>query len=1146
MIESFNVLYIDIKKQREQMNKVMNVFREFKEESERLSDWLQQADINIKATKTSLFSNIEEKEKAVKDMNELNVKLVAGKKEIDKYTEMANHMKGTCLEANVTSQLKDTLNKYESTCALAADILKKCETIFNQHHEFDVNTLKTKEWIDNAWKIIRGNQNSEGRTKEDLHGQLDKLRQLISDQDEGQKYLHAAIDWGDKANRNTRSDGKERINSTIQGLQSEWEKLLKKMSSAKVTIETDLLQWSNTQQNMTKLEEWLTDRETRLQQVSQQRTVMITRRSTLGITTLSVSERQASLRRTNSILQDIQAFEPMIATVALQNKEAPTTEITSKYASLSKQAHEMYNKEKEMVHKHEVFIDAGNDFMTWLKLAQDRLDRCSEATGDRESLASKSSQLKVLVMEKKVGEEKLEKALHAAAEACQVAFEDDQVIIEEEVAYLQDEFDQYNADLTRCKSILEGGIVKWTDYQELYQEALEWIDKTEVAVKSFNKPKKTSKEKRAVYEEFQGKVQSIFDWQKELDVLNKKGLKLLENCADSRVSNTITQLTTKYQALQSLSKEVLKRLEVQSQEHGQFDTLSTDFNTWIEKTGKSLAELRNANNTHQELEEKLNGVKEIRTSMEQGQNKLRYLQDLKERVILNTDHDSTADVEKSMQTMRTRFENLINEVQNVKKNINSRFDLLEELSKSNKLLLEWIEDNENKIKSEGELLNDIGEKRASLEKFKTLKKDIRAYQPTVDKLEKKLNDHPNIPKNEYATAIERFHNISTKVDKRIKALTDHVQAHESYKGTFTEALEYIKNVKMTLQECSSSSGDKSSAVEKESKLAKIIEDFPEGDTLLRNVSRYSAGAMDTSGEEGKDAIKQEEYQLRYDWDQTRNQARQYQKTLKKCIDAWEDYEKCESAMTSWIAQFQSKVDSESKQGDKSVQHLDRRKTLLAEAQKQKYDMEAMNDKCEILMEYCSRPDIRDQTVNTQAAYTNLLTTVQGLVNRTEQSMSDHTLFTKAKDEFLEWYSIAMGTVQDSANPEGSAEDVKQRAELIKNVAARMTEGQHFLNCTSEAYNKVVAGLDETQQAEFKTDLAKIKKDFDGLNVLINNEMSIMKAAVTRWNVYNETINDIKSWISDIENNAQVQNLILTELIFNFVIYVRTSNSADNN
>ena len=1120
MIESFNTLYADIKKQREQMNKVMNVFRDFKEETERLSDWLQQADINIKATKTSLFSNIEEKEKAVKDMNDLNKRLIAGKKEIDKYSGMAAQMKGTCLEANVSSQLKETMNKYQMTCSLASDILKKCENIHDQHFEFEQNTKKAKQWIDNAWKVIRGNQCSEGKSKEDLHGQLDKLRQLIIDQEEGQKYHHAAIDWGEKACRNTRSDGKEKINSTLHELQADWEKLLKKMSTAKVTIETDLLQWSDTQQNMSKLQEWITDRESRLQQVSQQRTVMITRRSTLGISTLSVSERQATLRRTNSILQDIQAFQPMIQTVASQSSDTPVSEITSKYESLSKQAQEMYDKEKEMVEKHEKFMEAGNEFMTWLKLSQEKLDKCSEATGDKESLASKSSQLKVLTAERKIGEEKIEKALRAAAEACRFAWEDDQAIIEEEVAYLQDEYDQYCEDLVRCKSILEGGIVKWTDYQELYQEALEWIDKTEVAVKSFNKSKKTSLEKRTTLEEFQVKLQSIFDWAKELDILNKKGQMLLENCADSRVSNAVTQLTTKYQALLSLAKEVVRRLEIQYQEHNQQDALANDFKTWINKTRETLNTLKNAKNTHSELEEKLNGVKEIRTSMEQGQNKLRYLQDLKERVIINTDSQGVSAVEDQIATLKKDFESLMNEVQDVKNNLNSRFDLLGDLTKSNKLLLEWLEDTENKIRSETELLNDLGEKRASLEKYKTIDKDIATYSSTVHKLKAKINDHPNIPNNEYSASITRFNALKDKVEKMIKTLNEHVQIHESYKDTHNEALDYIRTVKLNLQEFGNPNGDKANAIEKESKLTRIIDDFPEGDTLLRNVGRYSCSAIETSGEEGKDTIKQEEHQLRYDWDQTRNQARQYQKTMKKCVEAWQEFEKAEATMSSWVAEFQKKLEEEQKLGDKTLEDLERRREIFNEANRQKYAMEAMNDKCEILMEYCSRPEVRDQTVNAQATYTNLYTTIQSLVNRAEQSMSDHTGFTRAKEEFEEWYSIALGTVQDSSNPNGTAQEVKQRTEMIKNVASRMTEGQHLLNCTSENFSRVLSALGESHQTEMKADLNKMKKDYDTLNLLINSQLSVMKAAVQRWEIYHDTIGEVSTWLADTESNSK--------------------------
>ena len=1120
MIENFNTLFADIRKQRDQMNKVMTVFRDFKEETERLADWLQQADINIKASKTSLLSNIEEKEKLVKDMNELNTRLVNGKKDFEKYSGMAKQMKGTCLESNVNSQLKETVNKYQLICSLASDILKKSEAIYEHHFEFEQNVAKTKTWIEEAWKIIRVNINSEGKSKEDLHGQLDKLRQLIASQEEGQSYLHASIDWAEKACRNSRSDGKDKINTTLKDLQADWEKLLKKMSTAKVSIETDLLQWSDTQQSVSRLEEWITDRETRLQQVSQQRTVMITRRSTLGITTLSVSERQASLRRTNSILQDIQAFEPMIQTVASSVQSAENSDITSKYQNLTKHAQEMYEKEKDMVVQHEKFIEAGNDFMTWLKISQEKLDKCSEPTGDKESLASKSTQLKVLDSEKKNGEMKLDAALTAAAEACKIALEDDQLIIEEEVAFLQDEFDQYNGDLARCKGLLEGGIVKWTDYQELYQEALQWLEKTENSVQGYNKYQTSLQEKRSVLEEFQLKLQAIFDWQKELDTLNKKGQSLLENCADSRVSNAITQLSTKYQALLSLAKEVVRSLELHFQEHHQHSALSKEFRSWMEQTRESLQQYKIAENTHKDLEEKLNGVKSIRTLMEQGQNKLRYLQDLKERVILNTDQNGIKIITEETQNLKTEFENLMTEVHEVKTNLSSRFDLLGDLEKSNKLVVEWIEDTEGKIKNDGAFLNDLGEKRAVFEKYKTINKDISSYCSLVERLDTKLKDHPNIPNQNYAQTIERFNAIKEKVGKMIVVMEEHVTVHESYRDTYNETLEYIRKNKLDLQRFGSTQGDKESALEKEQQLSKLIEELVDGDNLLRNVARYSAGVINTSSEEGKETIKQEEHQLRYDWDQVRNQSRSYLKNMKKCTEAWTEFEKSENVMKDWISEHQAKIENANNSTNKSVENLETQRALFKAVVKQKYDMESLNDKCEILMEYSFLPAVRDRTVKIQTSFTNLYTQMQSIVNRAEQGMSDHTDFNKSKVEFDEWFTIANGTIQDNANTQGSVQDLKQRLENVRGVSSRLTEGQHLLNCTSESLAKVISTTESDAIEEMKLALADMRKQLDQINQSVSKESATLKTAVQRWDVYNASIKEIKDWLDETDTKLQ--------------------------
>lgn len=113
--------------------------------------------------------------------------------------------------------------------------------------------------------------------------------------------------------------------------------------------------------------------------------------------------------------------------------------------------------------------------------------------------------------------------------------------------------------------MLEVGIVKWTEYEDQFSEATEWLTQTEQLVQTFNKLQDSLEEKKNVLEQFQIHLQTLFDWQKELDRLNMKAQMLLETCADTRISNAITQLTTKYNALLSLAKEIMRRLELHYQ-----------------------------------------------------------------------------------------------------------------------------------------------------------------------------------------------------------------------------------------------------------------------------------------------------------------------------------------------------------------------------------------------------------------------------------------------------------------------------------------------------------------------------------------------------------------------------------------------------
>lgn len=409
---------------------------------------MQQIAILTKNQKIALSASLPEKSKQVNEVKDILSRLEKGKEQIDKFNESAKVLLTSHLDTYVNNQLRHLNSRYQVEVNLAKDVLKKVETNEEQHQQYTDNLKKTKAWIENAKEIIRScSEGSSTSTRDVLQARLEQIQELLRRREEGQNLVHATVNSGEKVLRNTRSDGRDVINTELKEIQNDWDRLVRKISTAKVHLETSLLQWADYSSSYSQLQQWITDREAKLQQVCEQKIVKAKKGQAAGLSSLPIGERKATLRQTNSIVQDIVSFEPMIQSVTSKAEDlqqaAPASEISSKYETLSKQAKELYEKQKETVEQHQAFIDSGNDFVQWIRLAKERLSKCSEPTGDKESLGSKLSQLKVLQSELSEGQKKLEKALEQGDVACHFADDEDKDIIEEEVALLQEEYDTY-------------------------------------------------------------------------------------------------------------------------------------------------------------------------------------------------------------------------------------------------------------------------------------------------------------------------------------------------------------------------------------------------------------------------------------------------------------------------------------------------------------------------------------------------------------------------------------------------------------------------------------------------------------------------------------------------------------------------------
>lgn len=445
--------------------------------------------------------------------------------------------------------------------------------------------------------------------------------------------------------------------------------------------------------------------------------------------------------------------------------------------------------------------------------------------------------------------------------------------------------------------------------------------KTEALVQSFNKLQDSLEEKKNVLEQFQGHLQTLFDWQRELDRLNMRAQVLLETCADTRISNGVTQLTTKYNALLSLAKEIMRRLELHYQEHQQHNTLYGECQDWVERTHDKLNECQECPGTLQEVNSKLNLVKNIRQSLEQGQNKLRYALELKERVIMNTEQNGAAKIQEDTENLKQEFDKLLVDVQDMKQKLTNRAAQLEEIHKLHKQLTEWLEEVENKINLQESPLNDLSEKKAALEKYRTLQREFSNNSELILRIKSKLADDDTLDSKEFTPSLDKYEKLLQHVTESIAKLAAQAQEHENYKKAFNDAYEWIRKARYDIQRCASTHGEKQEILDKIQNLDSIRSTLPQGKECVDQTIELSNSVIKNTGSEGQHVINEEIKQLKSDWETIQNNIKDSNNILNGTIDSWNTFTSFAKNLKSWLRDMSERAQEYNNENKKTPADL---------------------------------------------------------------------------------------------------------------------------------------------------------------------------------------------------------------------------------
>ncbi|XP_013784499.1 nesprin-1-like, partial [Limulus polyphemus] len=1113
--DDFDSLFSEIEQMKEKLESICVQLREFKDEYEKVSEWLQLMEADIKTQKVTLKSSLEEKEGMVKYSKGLLEELEKGKESVDKLTLSAQGLLTSHLDTYIRNQLSILNSRYQVIFNLCKDVHSKVEQQLDQHKHYKDKVDESRLWIKKMTALLEECGIPTG-SREAVEIQLAKIKEVTRKQEEGQALVHGALSAGEKTIHTTHPTGKNAITLEMHDLQSAWDCLVLKVSEAKVSLESALLQWADYSSAEARLSQWISDHDQKLQQV---KTMKV---GTSGRD--SVSQRRARLRKANSLVQDIESFEPMIESVNAKAEElqqqSGAGEIADKYHSLVQQAREYMGEQKTQMDIYQQFVDACSEFGRWLNTAKEKLSKCAQPSGDKEVLKGKTSKIKVLQAEQDEGLQKLNHALELSEQTKQQLEEQaEKDVIDMDVKRIEEEYKQFKANVDEMKSSIDVGMVKWNEYEEQFKKCSKWVEETEPLLQSFLTLQADLIKKRARLEEFQGHLQTIFDWQAEFDKLNVRAQLLLETYSDSSISNAFTQLSSKYSNLLSLSKEVMHKLEQHFQEHQQQQCMLTECVEFIDVARERLKDCCRTSHSVDELNAKLNSLKSLASNMEQGQNKVRYVLELTEKVIVNTDSSGISSIQEDAENLKTDFDKLVKDISDARVHLASRMAELDEFTKILKQFQEYLEETENTVNADSrhELVS-VTEKKYLLDNYRAILKDMDIRRETIDRLNQGMEQNPQVA-DVAKNSIEKFQNLMETLQKAVSVLTVEIKDLEAYSSTKQETEKWLKEVKLKAQKCGECVGDHSTIQQQQEELLKVKESLPNGEELVEKVSSLGNNVKEKLELAGQERIEQEIEQITIEWECLQALVGEVEQNITKCLQYWGEFQAVYCHSAEWLSRFQNMTKSVlavPPGSGKEQEQLNELKALHEEACFHKPDIEEVNQKCEALLDVTSYPTIREKAVSLSTSYSSLLTSITDTIPKLEKALSYQSEFSNLKEKYLRWIQESRATLQKNKDPTQDQDCLQERIQSLKNLATSLPEGQHLLATTCEAGTRILGSLPDTAQSALRADIDSYRDQLATLSQQLSEATALLSSVLARLQEFNQNSANFRQWLEDLE------------------------------
>ncbi|CAL1544282.1 unnamed protein product [Lymnaea stagnalis] len=1086
-----------------------------------ISEWLKASEKQIK--ECPLKSTLDEKREQLVKHQEFLQEIKSQQRDVDKFTDEAQTLQHLTSESRVGNFVSQLASRYQSLLSSGKELIKKCQQNVEDHESFKTKFADSAQWLEKAKKKFSECSES-GGSRAELEERLEKVQDLVHERDAGFTKLNHCVELGERLYPSTAPDGREVIRQDLKKLKLGYEGMFDELSTIQRKLEVSLVQWTSFDESYGQVEHWLRQMESQLEG-------QIPLRATL-------EEKKTQLHNYRSLQQDVMSYQKVIESI---NEKASSLVQTSsdrelarfisqtgaRYKKLSSAAKERVTLYESFVSEHQQYNDMYNACVEWLNSIREKLNACSDISGDRNAIQSRLDKIQDILTTKLEGEPKVKEVIELADQVLPHTAPQGKEIIARDTEALRAEWEAFIKALAKTKKDLEACMDQWKGFETWYDRCGGWLKDLDTRLRDIDL-RATLQEKQSQLDKIKALQTEVANHQKDLDSLSDAAQDLVRVSADSRVVSQASQLTVKHQTALINLKELCRRWEQYVIDHQSYMEVFDQCRDWLAQMKKKVSNVVDTSGDKTTVQDRLRLVQDLLNEKQEGIHLLQIALDNLQLVLPNTSVSGRDNMRRDMQTLQQEYDGLSAGLNDAKTQLDGTLAQWTVYDDSVEQLQRWLRDLEAQIESDSQVQNTLQEKKLQLERVKVLQLNISSQQSTIDNLnEKALTLKKTSRDGNLGTQISQVVNRYDKLVKRAKELNEqcekNLRDHQVYRDIYMDTSEWLGAAMDKLGMCSDVRGDRHAIEAQLHKVEEIALTSDAGRKKLHESQEKAAIVIPETSIHGQELIREELGMLTNDFEAFEADLRDLTDTLATLKEQWTRYEMFYEELSHWIKDTENnmKADSDLRATlDHKMQQLNAHKDAHDDTIQQQEAFNQLAEQAQILMQSSTDGRVSTQLTQLSTRYTALITLSKDLLKRYEQTVQDHHHYDEAYTRSRDWLEETYERLAVCADTSGDRYTIQSQLEKLQEFVVLKEEGQIFLHTAVTWGEKSMANTSVEGREIIRNELDQLQADWDLLISKVTDTKVLLESCLVQWSDYNVTHEQVLRWLKDMEKRLR--------------------------